>query len=213
MKKKIIKGDPALWSDLFPVGLLPEVLELVVTTWQGFEKPTVSELETQINRRFAQDLRKNQILRRLPFNVEREVPVDDTLFARELGRIDLKFTAGYRHDVYFGLECKKLNVAFQSGKKTLAREYVVQGMLRYIQGKYAQRLIHGGMVGYVMDGQCDEAAKCVKAVIRRFKRKLKVTPRVILVKSSIRITDDRVLESKHDLGKLTFTIHHMFLAA
>lgn len=96
MKKSIIQGDPALWSDLFPDGLLPDVIELVVTSWADFPKPKPMELEPQITRRFAQDLRKNQRLRRLPFNVEREVPIDDSLFARELGRIDIKFTAGYR---------------------------------------------------------------------------------------------------------------------
>lgn len=213
MKKSIIKGDPSMWGDLFPDGLLPDVLELVVSSWQAFAKPQPTELEPQITRRFAQDLRKNQVLRRLPFNVEREVPIDDTLFARELGRIDIKFTAGYRNDVYFGLECKKLNVLFRSGKKTLAREYVVDGMMRYVQGKYAQRLLHSGMVGYVMDGECNEAAKCVHAVVKRFRRKLKVVAPVILAKSSIRPSDDSVMETRHSLGTLTFTIHHMFLAA
>ena len=61
----------------------------------------------------------------------------------DTGRLDIVFKHGYREDVYFSLECKRLNVQFPSGFQSLASDYVDDGLQRYIKEKYAKGLDNG----------------------------------------------------------------------
>lgn len=157
-----VVGDASLWSDLFPDWLIPEILDLVISAWEAFDKPQPGDHEVAITMRFRSELVRHKLLRKLPLRIDREIPEDDLLVGQEKGRIDLRFIHGYQEGVYFAFECKRLNVLSKEGKRTpLAGEYVRAGMMRFITSQYAVGLDQGGMLGYVMDSDVKSSIRAV----------------------------------------------------
>lgn len=128
-----ILGSAELWADFFPDELIPDILAMVVEVWAEFTQPSTNEHEVPITMRFRAALEQYKDLKRLPLRIDREAPVDDLENAAELGRVDLRLTHGYRSDVYFAFECKRLNVISSKGTvSSLAGEYVSQGYFIHI---------------------------------------------------------------------------------
>jgi hypothetical protein len=208
----IVLGDSDIWSDTFPEDLVPRLLELVTDTWQGFEKPSVGELEVPITRRFKHALKQAKDFKRLPVRIEREPAEDDPETGMERGRIDLKFLPAFsaREEVYFAFECKRLNAIQDGRRRTLAPEYVAQGMLRFVTGQYAASMRHGGMIGYVLDGECTTAIRLVEENVKRRVVELKMEAPGGLARSSLRASDEMARETIHKLPR-EFRLHHLFL--
>jgi hypothetical protein len=209
-----VSGDPRLWLDSFSPGLIPQIIELVLTSWDAFEKPGRNEKEVPITRRFRSFLkRRKNALRELPVRIDRESVEDDPDSGEERGRIDIRFTEGYscREEVYFAFECKRLNVPTRTGCRSLAREYVVQGMMRFVTAQYAAGLEHGGMIGYVLDGNVSNALVAVD-------RSITSTGRALMMKGPLRLRESLLIpgrrdvkETSHYLSDRTFRIQHVFL--
>ena len=81
------------------------------------------------------------------------------------GRVDLAVILSQDRDVYLAYECKRLNVVREDGRRSLAREYVMDGLFRFITRQYAENLPVGCMLGYVVDGDLKSAASSVRAKI------------------------------------------------
>jgi hypothetical protein len=82
-----------------------------------------------------------------------------------------------REEVYLAYECKRLNVSSSGGgRKSLATEYVREGMMRFVRAQYAQALPFGAMLGYVMDGDVLFALAAVKERIRENAANLRCEP-------------------------------------
>jgi hypothetical protein len=209
-----IVGNTDLWSDFFPEDLIPAILDMVLEVWANFTKPTSNEYEVPITRRFRASLEQYKDFKELPFKIDREVPIDNLDRAQELGRIDLRFTHGYRSDVYFAFECKRLNVQAKRGKAaSLASEYVgINGMMRFVgvSPQYAKGLKQGGMIGYVMDGKTENAIKAVEKQIKKQYVNLQMRSSTGLSPSS-QSPKNLIRESLHDLPNQEFTLHHVFL--
>jgi hypothetical protein len=156
-------GDPGLWSDTFPDHLVPRIIDLVWETWETFPKPAGKELEIPITRRFKHSLKRAKDYRKLPIRIEREPAEDDPLTGQELGRIDLKFIPAESalEEIYFAFECKRLNAIEKGHRRTLASEYVTQGMMRFVTSQYGGSVLQGGMIGYVLDGRWKDAIRRV----------------------------------------------------
>jgi len=207
-----IASDPSLWSDLVPDRFMPQIIALVLDGWEAFDKPGRNEREVPITRRFCRCLcaRKNAS-RDLPFTIWHESELDDAA-GRQVGRIDLRFCHGYREDVYFAFECKRLNVVNSPGRRrSLAAEYVQEGMMRYVEGKYAGGLDKGGMLGYVMDGDVPAAIGAVGRSITEQRAALNLRNGGLEL-SSILPDDARVRETRHSFDSRRFVIHHIFVA-
>lgn len=71
--------------------------------------------------------------------------------------VDFVIAIGDDESVYLACECKRLNVPFPSGKKSLASEYLDDGLGRFSDGKYAAKLPYALMLGFVMDGNVPSA--------------------------------------------------------
>ena len=104
-----------------------------------------------------------------------------------------------------------MRVHFPSGFDTLAGKYVTEGMYRYFNGQYAQGLDKGGMLGYVMDGDSNEAIKDVQKSIESKRSELYMQDNETIKSSSI--TNSRqVKETSHQYSpNQNFTIYHIFL--
>lgn len=203
--------DP--WAATFPDGLIPGILALVLGTWASLPKPTRAEHETVISRSLRNALRQTKNSTRfLPCLIDREVVEDDPDTAEEKGRIDIRFIHGCNESVYFAFECKRLNVSANGRHKSLAHEYVVDGMMRFVTDKYAAGLHQGGMIGFVMDGDPEAATAKVDAEVRASVRALRMPRGAGLEPSSVFGAEAAVRETRHPRRKPTLTLHHLFLA-
>lgn len=212
----MVVGDPALWSDTFPEELVPRMLDLITDTWTKFEKPGPADLEVPTTRRFKHALKQAKDFSRLPVRLEREPAEDDPKTGIELGRIDLKFlpAVSAREEVYFAFECKRLNALVNGTRRSLAPEYVTEGMMRFVTGQYAGSVQHGGMIGYVLDGRRDDAIELVGQNIKSRATELCMNAPVGLDRSRLRPVANHVRETNHALQpSRPFTLHHVFLAA
>ena len=204
-------GDPELWADLFPDGLIPEILDFVVGSWKTFPQPAPADLEVPITKRFCAHLRSRKKPQLHLFNIQSESDELAQGTGDLPGRIDLRLIHGYREEVYFALECKRLNVVANGKRSSLAGEYVEEGMARFVTGKYAGGLDKGGMLGYVMDGRLDVAIQAVRTAIEARRDKLKMDGKATLAPSSLRPGHKQVRETRHRQNGKPFTIHHVFV--
>ena len=205
-------GSLAPWAATFPDGLIPVIVSLVLDTWAGLPKPPRDEHETVVSRSLRNALRQaKNSTRTLPCLIDREVVEDDLQTAEEKGRIDLRFIHGCDESVYFAFECKRLNVPADGGCKSLAREYVEEGMMRFVTGKYAAGLSQGGMIGYVMNGDFQLPTARVDAEIRTRNRQLRMASSKGLAPSGFFPSASVVRETKHSCRKPALTLHHVFL--
>ena len=204
-----VTGDVDFWAKNFPSEYIPVVIRLILNSWQTF-KFTCDLLEVPMTRSFCAHLRSNKNHSLVFFRIDWESnEIDDS--GDITGRIDLKFSQGLDEKVYFSIECKRLRVIFPNRFDSLASKYVTDGMSRYFNGQYAQGLDRGGMLGYVMDGNCNEAIKDVQKAIEKQRSDLYMQENETLKNSSC-ITSNQVKETLHKYGlRKKFTIYHIFL--
>jgi len=210
----MVIGDAEIWSDTFPDQLIPRVVDLILNTWSGFDKPTSADHEVPVTRRFKHALKQAKDLQRLPVRLEREPAEDDSRTGEELGRIDLKFlpAVSAREEIYLAFECKRLNVLENGARRTLAPEYVKEGMLRFVTGQYAASVYHGGMIGYVLDGRCDDAIQFVGQNVSARANELRMNSPARLEQSTLRPAINLIRETRHNLEpSRSFCLHHLFL--
>lgn len=112
------------------------------------------------------------------------------------------FLRTQEHDPHAIIECKRI-----AGPDThLCREYVVEGIDRFVSGKYGENHAVGFMVGYVLSGSSGEAADGVNKYLARVSRSVEQM-------SASDVTSDPTWYSTHDRPKPSTAvgIHHSFL--
>jgi hypothetical protein len=202
-------GDLSRWVKYFPASLVPQIISLVLDSWNNFK--TSQTHEVPITQEFFVILDRNHELLKLPFLVDLEIILPNSDGTGQLGRLDLRFIYGFRRKVYFSIECKRLRFTFDSGFDSLANEYVTNGMYRYFNGQYAQDLDKGGMLGYVMDGEVDKSIEDVRKAIESRRSDLYMEQDGTLCNCSI-LSSGQVKETFHRYGpENKFIIYHIFL--
>ena len=172
--------------------------------------------EDPITEDLCRCLRQNRNSRDLPFQIQIQLVELDPAAGEDQGRMDIVFVPMVnREDIYFCLECKRLNVVKDGKVRPYTSEYLTHGMLRFINGPYAARVSQGGMLGYVLDGNVAEAIRNVDGLMQKRHRELGMNPPGKFASSSILSSDFRVKETMHSRpGNLdNFTIHHVFAPA
>lgn len=209
-----IGGDARMFVGFFPDDLIPEILNLVLAAWRKFDKPKSDEKEEPITRRFRLALVGEKNRHALPFSIWHESPeLPDEKTGEETGRVDIRFLHGYREDVYFAFECKRLNIDYPSGFQSNAGEYVGDdGMMCFITGKYGKGLKSGGMIGYVMDGKVPKAIQAVQQAILKKGKTLRLRGRTGVGPCSPLPGVKSAKETHHSLPNRDFEIYHLFLA-
>lgn len=208
-------GTSTEWSDLID-SMLPEVLALVLASWENMPSPAPDETEDNITIALCRTLMNNRTARGLMFQIRTQVVELDPMPGEDLGRLDIAFIPLVpREDIYFCLESKRLNVMKNGQLRTYASEYVRFGMLRFVTGQYSRMVRHGGMIGYVLDGRVSEAMTNVEANIRQRQGELRMTPPGVFQPSAVLIGDSRARETHHQRSHEAdlFRIHHLFTAA
>jgi hypothetical protein len=150
-------GSPSQWTGFIDF-LIPDILQLVLASWQAMPPPPPDALEDPTTEALCRLLRQNRNSSDLPFRIDIQMVELDPAAGQDQGRLDIVFSPLInREDVYFCLECKRLNVPQDGRVRSYAHEYVVYGMFRFIRGQYGAMVRHGGMLGYVLDGNVTAA--------------------------------------------------------
>jgi hypothetical protein len=214
-----MRHDAVEWVPLFPEEEVPVILAAVLRSGARLRKLHGAEIENDLSDRLRDLLDRDSGLRACPVELFREVPLYERKRARQkqLGRSDLMFL--YSTEIrkpwpYFVIESKRLHVTFPSGWKSLVSDYVTgrQGMMCFIEGRYARGLESGGMLGYVFDGEVETARSSVAASIESNHGQLQCSRAPRFGPSSVLKDNSRVSESSHSRSNRAFKIYHLFLA-
>lgn len=209
-----IIGAPTEWIGLID-SMVPVILDLVIESWEGMALPAADETEDNITNDLCRALQQNRTARNLMFQIRPQTVELDPMPGEDLGRMDIAFIPLVpREDIYFCLESKRLNVIKEGKRRAYASQYVKAGMVRFITGQYARAVRHGGMLGYVLDGDVAKAIRNIETNIRTSHKILCMTPPGALAKSKILPSEVRARETEHQRAHETesFSIHHLFMA-
>jgi len=209
-----ISGNPSIQWGQFSLDDVRKIIKLILDSNKSFKIPPKkpsAKLEDHITNRFCAHLRNNKNRSTDFFCIEPQSDILDDV-GELVGRIDLKFISGNEERIYFSFECKVLRVTRPSGQISASyNEYVKEGMYRYFNGQYAYGLDKGGMLGYVMDGDCTKSAKGVQKAIEKGRLDLYMQENETLKVSSC-VALKQVKETHHQYGpNKKFTIYHIFL--
>lgn len=129
----------------------------------------------------------------------------DRTNAKNKGRpptIDFCFRDSWVQDAFFGFECKLL----AEGNNGLYKEYVENGLCRYLQGKYCAQGSAGSLIGYVMFGRLATIVQDVKARVDK-ERLLKD---MALASSICGFKEHYVSTHSREKALPPFCVHHLF---
>jgi hypothetical protein len=173
-------------------GIQQKVIEAIERVWPGcqerlgatgaaagaLEWPATESREDPITRCLVVSLRRDRVIRELPFMIESQRELLSDGFGGEVvpvGYLDMAilFVVGYSK-ACLSFECKRLNVRKKNGgRDSLAFQYIAKGMMRFVEGKYSPEVPVGGMIGYVMDGDLDKAYRAIRRQITKHALKLR----------------------------------------
>uniref|UniRef100_UPI003BA986FE hypothetical protein n=1 Tax=Stappia sp. TaxID=1870903 RepID=UPI003BA986FE len=149
-------GDAQAWAGQF-ISLDERLVQRVAAVWSE----CISTLGAQpdedtITINLVAYLGKDPVVRRLCHWVEYQFEpfgINNAGAKFSKGKIDIAILLDWERERYLAYECKRLNVVHRGRRSSLATEYVVNGMMRFMTEQYAELLPVGCMLGYVMD--CD----------------------------------------------------------
>lgn len=207
-------GSTEEWVD-FIDSQIPDILTLVITTWESMPPPAGNALEDHTSELLCRALRQSRTRCDLPFRIDTQLVELDPAAGQEQGRLDIVFSPQVnREDIYFCLECKRLNVRTEQGIRPCFVEYVRFGMMRFVRGQYANSVRFGGMLAFVLNADVDAAIAGVGDNIGRLRSDLNMDDTESLRVSTVRPNDNRVRETWHHRANQvdSFIIHHLFMA-
>jgi hypothetical protein len=198
---------------------VPDIIKLVVAAWKRIAPGAPDEREDDITARLCIALQRSRTARKMMFYVHSQPVELDPETGDEFGRMDIAFFPSGerwvpREDVYFCLECKRLNVIKDGKPRAYATEYITHGMMRFVTGQYSRAVLQGGMIGYVRDGDVARAMDNVDAAIKARCAGLGMRPPGVFGPSAVfpRLTHAKETHHQRHQGGSLFRIHHLFMA-
>ncbi len=171
-------GGPATWTDRFRT-LDTRFLHRVAAVWPRCVAMLPSQpQEDAITINLVHMLSKDPGARRLFHWLEYQYEpfgfaADGSACSK--GKIDMALLVDRGRERYLAYECKRLNVVRQGRRHSLATLYVTEGVVRFVTEQYAENLVVGCMLGYVMDGNVAAAQTKVWAAINHHKSGIGLT--------------------------------------
>jgi len=197
---------------------LVEILNAVIEAWSRMIRPNRRELEDHITFRLAGRIANDPLLRDLPYDVVPQYWLLG-LNGERLGRLDLRFKHRHSARDYFTFEAKRLHVKYPSGafRPEYSKYTGKDGMMCFIDGKYASGMQAAGMLAYVMDGDCGRAWNGVQDQIESSRSQLQLlaTSRLAISPLSQRtqnvVGGARLGETHHSVSARHLHLLHLIL--
>ncbi len=118
--------------------------------------------------------------------------------------IDFCFRHRWHRNSYFGAECKML----EEKNNRLCDLYVVEGVCRYLSGKYGENCSAGSMIGYVRIGNTTKVINEVKMRVNR----LPDNSEMRQADSIGEFTEHYKSIHNRKIGRSPFHMHHLFFS-
>jgi len=199
--------SPSQWPELFPQDDVPIIVQDVLDACKYLKSLPfgVKRPEEYLSRKIYAYLRFLPRYRSGPLEPHFESPLPDLD-----GRTDIRFSCGKGIDTYFVFEAKRLFVTFPRGSQdTLIKEYVDDGMMRFVSGKYAPFQKSSAMLGYVFDCDIIIARNAVSEHVRKSSQALCLETQLTPSKLPVIPPVD---QTRHSLDeKRLFVIYHLFV--
>lgn len=164
----MVVGDPSAWATRFRT-LDIRFLERVVAVWPSCldvlpDDPHEDTITENLVAKISKDPKARRLFHHLEYHYE---PFGFTVEGRAFskGKIDMAVLLDQEREHYLAYECKRLNVPRNGGLRSLATEYVTDGVVRFVTEQYAASLPVGCMLGYVLNGDASDARTKVLAAI------------------------------------------------
>lgn len=213
-----IEGAGNKWAGVIE-DQAPKLLKLVAAAWKRIPPGSPDEKEDDITKRLCLALQRSRTARKLMFYVHPQVVELDSETGEEFGRMDIAFYPTNqpwvpREDIYFCLECKRLNVIKNGKPRGYWSEYVSLGMARFVTGQYSRVVRHGAMIGYVRDGDVAGAMDQVEENIKSRHKELEMDAPGTFVSNGFlpRTATARETHHRRPRDKYVFRLHHLFMA-
>jgi hypothetical protein len=207
-------GSPEQWISFIDTQV-PSILALVIETWESMPPPAANELEDPVSQALCRALRQSRTRCELPFRIDTQLVELDPAAGQDQGRMDIVFSPTVpREDIYFCLECKRINVREGKTVRPYFVEYVRFGMFRFVHGQYANSVRYGGMLAFVLNADVAGAIAGVEVNIKALYDKLGMDVPGTFQASTVLPADTRVRETWHRRANHfdPFVIHHLFMA-
>jgi hypothetical protein len=182
---------------------------------ETLRKQTATDREDRLTTRLSRRLIRAPSFRDGPLQIHLQPDIVNSDADPEIntseGRLDLQVSCGLGYEVYFAIEAKRLRVSLPSRLFLGGREYVEDGMMRFVTGQYAPLMQSGAMLGYVFDGEKVKARSDINRQVQKKAKELKLKEPKRLAPSPI-LPDQPIDETHHNLERRSFTIYHLLLA-
>ncbi|MCP4682243.1 MAG: hypothetical protein GY864_07905 [Desulfobacterales bacterium] len=202
------------YGQLFPKQHIPVILLLILQVGKNIRKQTATDREDWITTRLHRRLIHEPSFRDGPLQIDPQTSIVNSDADFEVstpeGRLDLKVSCGFGYEVYFAIEAKRLRVSLPSKFFFGHSEYVNDGMMRFVTGQYAPFMQAGAMLGYVYDGETENARADIDRQVQKKAKELKLMEPKRLAPSLI-FPDQSIDETNHNLEKRFFTIFHLLI--
>ena len=164
----MVAGDPAEWAGRFRT-FDRRFLERVVAVWPRCRavlppRPDEDTITANLVNLLQRDPETRHRFHWIEFQYEPFGYTPEGM-AHSRGRVDIAVILDQDRDTYLAYECKRLNERRDDGRRSLASEYVIDGLSRFVTGQYSENLPVGCMLGYVLDGDVVYAAFSVRTRI------------------------------------------------
>lgn len=136
------------------------------------------------------------------------VPINqksDYTFSKDRGKpptIDFCFRDRYVREAFFGFECKIL----AEGDSRLYREYIENGLYRYLHGKYCAKGSAGSLIGYINSGSISIVIRDVKMRVN----KENILSAMALAHSILAFKEHYISIHTREKRLPSFCVHHLF---
>lgn len=151
----------------------------------------------------------------LNINLKRKFCVNDLEFKPETGEIKDRQMIGYHdiqvfgiaqklfgeadEEIYFSIECKRLNK-----EKQKPGNYVNDGIIRYTNGQYSEKMPIAGMMGFIEDDEYDYPMKINKVLLKH--KKIQTEQSLVLINKK-----RNVFNSIHSRSINSILLYHFML--
>lgn len=194
------------WVKLFPKKYVPLILQDVLDCSANLERPPPTE------KRPEEALCKAIYKRLCLLSHYRQGPIEPHIesWLPDLeSRADIRFLCGRGIETYFIVEAKRLFVTFSNGKlDSLVGKYIDEGMMRFVEGRYAPHQNSSAMLAYVYDAELLKAQESVALSIKNKSAKLLLAG---LFKKSLLKLSSPTYETCHRLTSKQFVLFHLFV--
>ena len=163
----MLKGDRHQWAPEYRRRNAAFLCFVMEVWWQVVARLPADAHENAITKCLVDRLDANTAARARFYCDYQFVPIEWTHDGSltEDRFIDIALVARNDRSRYLAYECKKLNVRREGARLSQAGDYVHDGMMRFVTGKYAKGLPVACMIGYAMDGDLSFAYARIKATI------------------------------------------------